>query len=98
MYNLPSSQNPASCGNPQGRFLGSIFMKDDFVSFVKEEVEDQMDDDISIDHAALDSEIDEKWKDIEKQSHQYWMNRNAVLWLDIYRTDGTHALAMGLPR
>jgi hypothetical protein len=80
--------------NPQGRFLGSIFMKDNFVFFVKEEVKAQMGNGhISVNHTALDSNIEKLWKSVEQEPLQFW-KEDTIDYLHVQCTDGILAVKL----
>ncbi|KAH6851205.1 hypothetical protein B0I37DRAFT_353569 [Chaetomium sp. MPI-CAGE-AT-0009] len=104
VYKLSSSPNdPASlvnpvnpvnieqCMSPKGTFLGAIFMKRDFASFVKQQAERHMGNDYSsVDQAVLDLKIETLWTVMERSSSEFW-NIDHAHRLHIQRTDNTDA-------
>lgn len=103
MYKLkslsPNRVETEECLAPDGAFLGAIFMKSAFASFVKQKVEEKMGDGYEyVNQAALDSNIDKQWEYIETETSRYWAAEDDELWLGIQRTDQPNSSSVNLVR
>ncbi|KAK3297943.1 uncharacterized protein B0H64DRAFT_134495 [Chaetomium fimeti] len=85
--------------SPEGRFLGAIFMKSAFSSFVRGKVENQMGGDYqSVNQTALDSEIEVAWTAVEEGTIEDLTEEGVFGILSVQRTDGTYAQSVTLQK